>query len=92
MYGILAFSAILWVFLDRAKKLWADLSWGKWLTTAFSLAAGILLAFGYGLDLLQATGLTEGVTLGGQIFAGLAVAAGSSCIHEILDKVQTQGE
>lgn len=88
MSGILAFSAILWVFIDRAKKLWAEVSWGKWITTAAALAGGFLLAFGYGLDLLQAVGLTEGASLGGQIFAGLAVAAGSSCINEILTKVQ----
>lgn len=88
MSGILAFSAILWVFIDRAKKLWSDVSWGKWITTAFALAGGFLLAFGYGLDLLQAVGLTDGASLGGQIFAGLAVAAGSSCINEILAKVQ----
>ena len=87
MSGILAFSAILWVFIDRAKKLWSDVSWGKWITTATALAGGFLLAFGYGLDLLQ-VGLTEGASLGGQIFAGLAVAAGSSCINEILAKVQ----
>ena len=92
MYGILAFSAILWVFLDRAKKLWAQFRWGKWVTTLVSAAAGLLLAFAYGLDLLLATGLTEGVSWGGQVFAGLAVAAGSSCIHEVLDKVQRQGE
>ena len=88
MSGILAFSAILWVFIDRAKKLWSNVSWGKWITTAAALAGGFLLAFGYGLDLLQAVGLTEGVSLGGQIFAGMAVAAGSSCINEILEKVQ----
>lgn len=88
MSGILAFSAILWVFIDRAKKLWAELSWGKWITTASALAGGFLLAFGYGLDLLQAVGLTEWASLGGQIFAGLAVAAGSSCINEILEKVR----
>lgn len=88
MSGILAFSAILWVFLDRAKKLWAGISWGKWVTTAMAVVGGFLLAFGYGLDLLQAVGLTESLTTGGQIFAGLAVAAGSSCIHELLEKVQ----
>ena len=90
MSGILAFSAILWVFIDRAKKLWVydSFSRGKWITTAAALAGGFLLAFGYGLDLLQAVGLTNGVSLGGQIFAGLAVAAGSSCINEILEKVQ----
>ena len=88
MNGILMFSAILWVFIDRAKKLWAGLSWGNWLTTGMAVATGVLLAFGYGLDLLLAVGLTEGMSIGGQIFAGLAVAAGSSCINEILQKVQ----
>lgn len=88
MNGILMFSAILWVFIDRAKKLWAGLSWGKWLTTGVAVAVGFLLAFGYGLDLLLAVGLTESMSIGGQIFAGLAVAAGSSCINEILQKVQ----
>ena len=88
MSGILAFSAILWVFIDRAKKLWSGVSWGKWITTAAALAGGFLLAYGYGLDLLQAVGLTEGVSLGGQIFAALAVAAGSSCINELIEKVQ----
>ena len=81
MNGILMFSAILWVFIDRAKKLWAGLSWGNWLTTGVAVAVGCLLAFGYGLDLLLAVGLTESMSIGGQIFAGLAVAAGSSCIN-----------
>ena len=88
MNGILMFSAILWVFIDRANKLWAGLSWGNWLTTGVAVATGFLLAFGYGLDLLLAVGLTEGMSIGGQIFAGLAVAAGSSCINEVLQKVQ----
>ena len=90
MSGILAFSAILWVFIDRAKKLWAELSWGRWITTSLAVIGGFLLAFGYGLDLLQAVGLTDTITIGGQVFAGLAVAAGSSCINEILDKVQSK--
>lgn len=90
MSGILAFSAILWVFIDRAKKLWAELSWGRWITTSLAVIGGFLLAFCYGLDLLQAVGLTDCVTMGGQVFAGLAVAAGSSCINEILDKVQSK--
>lgn len=88
MNGILMFSAILWVFLDRAKKLWAEISWGKWITTGTAMVAGFLLAFGYGLDLLLAVGLTQAVTIGGQIFAALAVAAGSSCINELIEKVQ----
>lgn len=91
MNGILMFSAILWVFLDRAKKMWADVRFGNWITTAVATAAGMALAFGYGLDLLAAVGLTQAVTFGGQVFAGLAVAAGSSCINEIIEKTK-EGE
>ena len=70
------------------KEIMGGLSWGNWLTTGVAVAVGFLLAFGYGLDLLLAVGLTESMSIGGQIFAGLAVAAGSSCINEILQKVQ----
>ena len=88
MNGIWMFSAVLWVFLDRSKKIWAQVSWGNWLTISLAAATGLILAFGYKLDLLMAVGLTRELTVGGQIFAGLAVAAGSSCIHELLEKVQ----
>ena len=70
------------IFIDRAKKLWAELSWGRWITTSLAGIGGFLLAFVYGL-----VGLTDTITIGGQVFAGLAVAAGSSCINEILEKV-----
>ena len=88
MSGIMAFSVIMWTLIDRVKKLWEGGPWGKWLTTGIAVATGFLLAFGYGLDLLLAAGLTENTTLGGQIFAGLALAAGSSCINEILEKMR----
>ena len=86
MQSILMFSMILWVFLDRAKKLWAGLTWGKWLTTAAAVVTGLLLAIGYELDLLTALQLSQVQTTGGSILAGLAVAGGSSCIHELLQK------
>ena len=88
MNGIIAFSVILWVFIDRAKKLWANLSWGGYLTSAIALVAGMVIAFVYGLDLLTAIGLTETASVGGSIFAGFALAGGSSCIHELITKVQ----
>ncbi|PWL48460.1 MAG: hypothetical protein DBY39_03140 [Clostridiales bacterium] len=88
MNGIWMFSTVLWVFLDRAKKIWVQASWGNWLTIGLATVVGLILAFGYRLDLLMVVGLTEQLTVGGQIFAGLAVAAGSSCIHELLEKVQ----
>ena len=83
---ITALSLIMWVFLDRAKKLWAGVSWGRWLTTGIAVAAGLLLAFGYKMDLLNAFGVCGCITTGGQIFAGLAIAGGSSVLNEIIEK------
>ena len=88
MSGIMVFSVIMWTLIDRVKKLWEGVPWGKWLTTGLAVETGFLLAFGYNLDLLLAAGLTERITVGGQIFAGLALAAGSSCINELLEKMR----
>ena len=84
---IIMFSVILWVFLDRAKKLWANITWGKWITNIAAAAAGLGIAFGYGMDLLVALGIESAASVGGMIFAGLAIAGGSSVIHEVITSV-----
>lgn len=90
MNSIIIFSVILWVFIDRAKKMWANVSWGNWITTCIATACGLLLAFGYGLDLLSALGVCEFQTIGGHIFAGLAIAGGSSVVNELLEKINKE--
>ena len=70
------------------KEIMGRAHWGNWLTTGVAVATGFLLAFGYGLIYCLRWGLPKSMSIGGQIFAGLAVAAGSSCINEILQKVQ----
>lgn len=90
MNTIIIFSVILWVFIDRAKKLWAGVSWGNWITTGIAVVCGMLLAFGYSLDLLAALGVCEVQTIGGQIFAGLAIAGGSSVVNELLEKINRE--
>lgn len=90
MTMIVSFSVVLWIFIDRAKKLWATSKYASYITTAIALACGMALAFGYGLDLLTALNLHDSQTLGGQIFAGLALAGGSSVINELLSKFKTE--
>lgn len=87
MSTIIIFSVILWVFLDRAKKLWCECSWGKWVTTGVAAAVGLLISFGYDLDLLIAVAAADVASIGGRIFAGLAIAGGSSVINELLAKL-----
>jgi len=88
---ITMFSMILWVFLDRAKKLWQDVPWGKWVTTGAAVAIGVALAFAYGMDLFCALNLGA-ESIGGKIFAGLAIAGGSSAINEILAGIKKPAE
>jgi len=87
MTMIIAFSVVLWIFIDRVKKLWKGTKYGSIITSVVAAVCGLGLAFGYGLDLLLALDLQEAVTIGGQIFAGLALAGGSSVINELLVKL-----
>ena len=80
---IMMFSMVLWIFIDRAKKLWENVPWGKWITTGVAVAAGLAMAFAYGMDLFVALNMGA-ESIGGKIFAGLAMAGGSSVINEVL--------
>ena len=87
MNAIFAFSIILWIFIDRFKAIWHDTKYGKYITTAVALASGLLISFFYNLDILVAIGIEQNVSIGGMIFAGLSLAGGSSCIHELIEKI-----
>lgn len=84
---IMALSIILWIFLDRVKKLWANVSWGGWITTIIAAGCGLAISFGYNLDLLVALDVIAEASIGGTIFAGLAIAGGSSIINEIINRI-----
>lgn len=87
MTQILSFSLIVWIFLDRCKKLWEHSKFSSIITSSVALFCGLLIAFTYHLDLVVALELSEEVTIIGYIFTGLAIMGGSSCIHEIIDKL-----
>lgn len=87
---ILALSSIIWLIVDRMKPLWADLTWGKYITTAMAAVLGAIGVFGFELDLICALGVVEEVCVGGQLLTVLALMSGSSVISEIINRVKVE--
>ena len=89
---IVIMSVIIWWAIDQAKRLYPVFripdGAGKIITVAIAIVAGGLFAWAYGLDLFVALGLFDAVSVGGQVCAAIAMAAGSSAIYELIDKVQ----
>ena len=85
---ILTLSAIIWYLVDRFKISWSNLKWGKYITTLVAGVLGAAVTFGYGIDLIYAIGLSEGMTIIGQIITVLAFMCGSSAISEIIARIK----
>lgn len=88
MTQIISFSVIVWIFIDRVKKLWERSNISSIITSLVALLFGLLIAFYYRLDLCVALELVDEASFIGYIFTGLAIMGGSSCINEILKKIQ----
>lgn len=87
MTSIMSFSVIVWIFLDRAKKLWQGHKYSSIITSILALVMGLAVALLYHLDIVVELGLAEETTVLGIIFTGLSIMGGSSCINEILEKI-----
>lgn len=87
MTSIISFSVIVWIFLDRFKKLWQGNKYSSLITSVMALLLGLAIAFLYDIDLIVELALSEQPTILGHIFTGLAIMGGSSCINEILQKI-----
>lgn len=85
---IVALSAVLWYCIDRLKPMWADVSWGKYITMLVAAAGSFGLVFGFNLDILVAVALSSDVTVIGKIITGLLFMSGSSAISEIVEKIK----
>ncbi len=81
-------SIIMWYIIDRLKPLWADIPWGKYITTAVSGVFGAALAFGYELDLMQALGVAQEASLVGKVLTALLLMGGSSAVSELVGKIK----
>ena len=90
---ILMLSVIVWWAIDQAKRLYPVFKLPdavqKIVTVVLAVGAGAGFAFGYHLDLLVTLGLYEQVTIGGKIMAMVAIAAGSSAVFELTQKLKT---
>ena len=76
-------STILWLIIDWAKPMWANLKHEKYISMGVALVGAAALTVTFNLDLLVAFQLTEVVTVVGGVFAALAITAGSGLINEI---------
>lgn len=85
---ILALSAVIWYVIDRIKPIWAALPYGKYVTTAVAGAMAAAVVFGYGLDLIQAMGIVDHMSIVGQVLTVLALMCGSSAISEIIARIK----
>lgn len=85
---ILALSAVIWYVVDRFKPAWATLPYGKYVTTAVAGALAAAVVFGYGLDLIQAMGIVDHMSIVGQLLTVLALMCGSSAISEIIARIK----
>ena len=85
---ILALSAIIWYVIDRVKLVWADVPYGKYITTAMAGVLGAAVVFGYNLDLVHAIGIVANISIVGQIITVLALMCGSSAISEIIARIK----
>jgi hypothetical protein len=85
---ILALSAVIWYVVDRFKPVWAEVPYGKYITTAVAGAMAAAVVFGYGLDLIQAMGIVDHMSIVGQVLTVLALMCGSSAISEIIARIK----
>lgn len=83
-------STIIWFVIDRAKPLWASLSWGKYVTIALAAVLGAVVVFTYGIDILVALAVTSQVTVVGEILSTLIIMSGSSALSELLELIKSK--
>ena len=88
---IVLLSIVIWWAIDQIKRLYPVFkvpeTAGKVVTVCLAIIAGGLMAWGYHLDLFVALGLFDEPSVGGMVFAGIAMAAGASAIYELVEKV-----
>lgn len=87
---IFAMSAIMWYLIEQAKPLWGQLSFHKYITIGVSAILAFTLTFGFGLDVVAASGLYPQMTILGQILTGLTLMSGSAGVAEIMERVKTK--
>ena len=89
---IIALSAVLWYVVDRFKSGWDTLPYGKWITVIVAGIGSFGLVFSFGLDLIFACGLVDGISMAGQILTGFVLMSGSSAISEVIARIKGENK
>lgn len=85
---IILASIVMWYIIDRIKPLWADKKYGKYVTMAVAAVFGVVLAFGYDLDIMAGLGVTGRSPILGKTITALTMMGGSSAVAELIGKIQ----
>ena len=86
---IVALSTMAWYFIDRVKPLWANLTYGKYITIAIAAVISVALAFSYNLDIIYSFEMVDAPTVTGKTITALLMMSGSSAINEIISKMKS---
>jgi hypothetical protein len=83
---IMALSAIMWYVIDNLKeKIWAGKTYSSYITIAVSAIGSFSLAFGYGLDMINAFGFVDEITTIGKVITALSMMSGSAVVSELVE-------
>ena len=86
---IATFSAAIWYIIDRIKPLWANVSWGKWITIAVSAIFCGIGTGAFNLNIITELGFDTSLPVVAQhAITAIVLMSGSSCVNEILDKTK----
>lgn len=92
--NIIIFSAIVWWAIDQVKRVYTPFriptEAQKIITICLAIVAGGIFAWCFKLDLLVTLGVVENVTAAGQVLAAVGIAAGSSALHELTQKLNVE--
>ncbi len=84
---IVIVSIIMWYIIDKFKPIWADLTYGRYITICVSALFAFCLSFGYSLDLMAAFGVAEHSIIG-TVLTALTLMSGSSAVSELIGKIK----
>lgn len=85
---IVIVSIIMWYIIDKAKALWSEFTYGKYLTIAVAAVLAFFLCFGYRLDLMVALGVVNESSTLGTVLTVLTLMSGSSAVSELMGKLK----
>ena len=82
---IIALCTMLWYVIDRLKKMWSDLPYGKYITMCIAAVGSFAMVFSFDLDMLFALNIIQHVTVAGKVLTGLMFMGGSSALSEAIE-------